>query len=442
MKLFKDAKAGRIALYSFVTVVISAFVVKVFIMDNDFSKYTRALTPFFYAFAIAYILNKAVNLFEKWFDKINARLESRNRKKIGMRFAKAVSIILAYILLGLLVYAFLSIAVPEVARSIQNLLGNYKRYMEAGAKLLDGLFDRFPILRETVYGERFAEDIEKLMEYISSFISEYTPKLLTVVEGLGDFAADIKDILLALFISVYMLIGKERFKAQSKKLIGAFCSEDAGKKILEIASESDKRFGGFIIGKLIDSLIVGIICYVCCLVFRFPYPELISFIVGITNIVPIVGPFLGAVPSAFLILLVDPQKALWFIVFIIVLQQLDGNFIGPKILGESTGLSSFWVLFALIVMGSLHGIVGMILAVPLFSVIYYEVKQFAEKRLEEKEKPVESIAYAEGRDVQYLEESERSRDRKNLPAGEKVKKLKAGIKEKREKKQQKDDSAK
>ena len=164
-------------------------------------------------------------------------------------------------------------------------------------------------------------------------------------------------------------------------------------------------WSGFIDGKILDSAIIGVLCYIGCLIFRFPNPLLIAAIVGVTNVIPFFGPFIGAIPSTFLILIEDPMKALWFVLFVVVLQQLDGNIIGPTILGDRTGLSSFWVLFTIILFGGLWGIVGMIIAVPLFAVIYNTIKRFVRRGLFKKEQ----LELWEQYKADYPDEEEKAR---------------------------------
>ena len=194
-------------------------------------------------------------------------------------------------------------------------------------------------------------------------------------------------------ISIYVLYDKEKFRAQSKKLLYTFFDDDKIDLIIENTKYTDKIFGDFFAGKCIDSLIIGILCFIGMLILDMPYELLIAIIVGVTNIIPYFGPFIGAIPSALLILLVDPGKCITFIIFIFILQQFDGNILGPKILGNKTGLSSFWVLFSLLIFGGLFGMVGMIIGVPIFSIFYTFVNGLVKKKLKTKNLPVDSKDY-------------------------------------------------
>lgn len=400
MKFDKEKHKGlaMICVYAFVTVILAAVVIVGGVLKVDFSKLAGIMTPFLYAFAISYILNKLIVPFRRWLSTLVngvARFFNKDKSKEytpNARAIKYVSIFLAYVVFLLLIYLFFLIVAPQITSSIADVVENYKKYLGTATAWIQAKIDLFELPENMPdLGFDLVEAIKYAAESAIGLIKNVSPRFTNVV---GNFALEVKNILFALFISIYMLIGKETFKAQARKLLKAFTNEESYNKIITMASESDDRFGGFLVGKIIDSIIIGALCYICCLIFGFPFPALISFIIGVTNIIPIAGPFIGAIPSAFLILLVEPQKVLWFILFVFVLQQLDGNFIGPKILGESTGLSSFWVLTSLIVMGSLYGITGMIIAVPLCSVIYYEIKILVENKLAAKDAPTDTTDYA------------------------------------------------
>ena len=191
-------------------------------------------------------------------------------------------------------------------------------------------------------------------------------------------------LLLGLIVSCYLLASRKKFARQSVMIVRSVLKPRWADLLLEEIAFVDRMFGGFIDGKILDSAIIGVLCYIGCALFNFPNALLISAFVGITNVIPYFGPFIGAIPSVLLILIEDPMKALWFGIFILGLQQLDGNIIGPAILGDRTGLSSFWVLFAIILFGEMWGIVGMIVCVPLFAVIYDIIKKLVRRGLAQK----------------------------------------------------------
>ena len=224
----------------------------------------------------------------------------------------------------------------------------------------------------------------------------------TLTVGVINVFSELFDLLIGVIVSIYVLFSKETFMRQSKKAVYAFLSPHNANLILHFTQKSNEIFGGFIIGKLIDSVIIGVLCFVGLSLLKMPYTLLVSVIVGATNVIPFFGPYIGAIPSAILILLEDPVKGIYFIIFILILQQIDGNLIGPKILGNSTGLTAFWVVFAILLGGGLFGFVGMLLGVPTFAVIYYIIQMLVNNRLEKKELPIESDCYDE---YSYVDDS-------------------------------------
>ncbi|MBE6704478.1 MAG: AI-2E family transporter [Ruminococcaceae bacterium] len=392
MEPSKKKEYRTIILYASVALILSAVIIFGFITRIDFTRYIGILSPFFYAFAIAYILDHVVKFFKDILSKLFDRIFGKKTTAGRIRTVKAIAIILSYIVFCLVLYLFSIVIFPQLYESLKDLLGNYDKYIETGYQWFRGFIAKHEILHNILYSGYFDGMLSGFADNLMVFLGDFSPKALAFVER---FANEVKNILFGIFISVYMLIGKETFKAQSKKFMTAFLSSNGYRRVSSVMHECNYRFGGFIVGKIIDSTIIGIICYIGCLIFGFPFAALVSFIVGITNIIPIAGPIIGAIPSAFLILITAPEKVIWFLLFVFVLQQLDGNFIGPKILGDKTGLSAFWVLTSLIIMGGLYGIVGMVLAVPLCSVIYYEVKIIAERKLAAKDLPTSTEDYAD-----------------------------------------------
>ena len=230
---------------------------------------------------------------------------------------------------------------------------------------------------QALYAELEAWAETTLMPYVKNIVSGVGSSVLKVLNFFYD-------LLIGLIVACYLLGSRKKFARQSVLLVRSALKPRWADLLLNEVAFIDRMFGGFIDGKILDSAIIGVLCYIGCLIFKFPNPLLIAAIVGITNIIPFFGPFIGAIPSTFLILIEDPIKALWFVLFVLVLQQLDGNIIGPAILGDRTGLSSFWVLFTIILFGGLWGIVGMIIAVPLFAVIYDTIKKLVRKGLTNK----------------------------------------------------------
>ena len=219
-----------------------------------------------------------------------------------------------------------------------------------------------------------------------SYVASITTGVINAVKLLFNFA-------IGLVIAIYLLTSKETFIGQAKKIVYTLLPPRYGNVVIHTMRISDQMFGGFISGKILDSAIIGVICYVGLIILRVPYSLLVAVIVGVTNVIPFFGPFIGAVPSVILIALADPIKGLYFLIFVLVLQQVDGNIIGPKILGDSTGLSAFWVVFAILVGGGLFGFMGMLLGVPTFAVIYYLLREAAAYILRKRKLPEETRDY-------------------------------------------------
>ena len=233
--------------------------------------------------------------------------------------------------------------------------------------------------------------LQRLATRSYTFLTQVLPNLFG---GVMRFTSGLLNVVVGIIIAVYLLLSKEVFYAQVKKLMFAFFPRRAAQAVLNLTHDSNAIFCGFISGKIVDSAIIGVLCFIGCSVLQMPYTVLVSFIVGVTNVIPYFGPFIGAIPSIFIIMIDDPIKSLIFAVFILILQQLDGNVIGPKILGDSTGLSAFWVLFAVTFFGGLFGFVGMLIGVPTFAVIYSLIRNIAEYKLGKKGMKTKTPDYA------------------------------------------------
>ena len=245
------------------------------------------------------------------------------------------------------------------------------------------------IFSDDIYSDQLLSALngyyDKLVKWVTdTVIPQAQVAIVAVTGGIWSVVIFLKNLLIGMMISVYLLARKESFAKQSKKILYAILPETPYRRTLRAVAEADRIFSGFVRGKLLDSLIIGILCFIVCSILKFPYTPIIAVFVGVTNIIPIFGPFLGAIPSAFLILLVSPKQCLYFILFIIALQQFDGNILGPKILGKSTGISSFWVIVAIVVGGGFGGVLGMFLGVPIFACISSLVNWFTNRSLTKK----------------------------------------------------------
>lgn len=342
----------------------------------------KILMPFIYGFTIAYILDIPMKFFES---TILKPLDKQGKYKLK----RTIAITLTYIVAAITIGIFIAILIPELARSIGTLIDNIPEYAKSLETLFTDVVTKLNLDSNIV--NAMVEDFNSISSYITTIGG-------MVVGGLLQFSAGITQSVLNVFvatiISIYMLASKERFFAQIKKALYAILPQKPVNYLIELNGHSNRTFKGFLSGKLLDSLIIAIICFVCMSIFKMPYVLLVSFIIGITNIVPVFGPFIGAIPSVLIIFIASPVKALWFILFIFLLQQFDGNILGPKILGNSTGISAFWVMFAVLLGNGLFGFIGMIIGVPAFAVIYSIVSGAVKSKLEKKGMATKTEDYA------------------------------------------------
>ncbi len=326
------------------------------------SELISILSPFMYGAIFAYLLKPSVNFFARLFGRI---LPKRLHCTIT-----TLSILISFLIAFFSIYAMVALVLPDVMVSISVVRTTTPEKVNEILAWLREYFANEPIIVSYI-NEAYSTISLSIDTWIKTIMLPYLTDIVSGV-GLGVVTAvsAFTDVFVGLFVAVYLLASRKKFSEQAKLALYGIARKDWADTILYEIRYADRMFGGFINGKIIDSIIVGIITYIVCIVVGFPNPSLISIIIGITNIIPFFGPFIGAVPATILVFINEPIKAIWFIMFIIILQQLDGNVIGPKILGDTTGLSSFWVLFSILFFGGLWGFVGMIIAVPLFAVLY------------------------------------------------------------------------
>ena len=329
-------------------------------------KFMGVLSPFIVGFAIAYLLNTPMCFFER-------RLFANSRYKRGL------SILLVYVLAFAVVAVLLGLIIPQVVQSVKDLAGNMQGYMDSLNQLVQDLTVQFHLDPEGV--NTALGDFQSMMSKISSQVAQALPQLLDVGFAIGN---GVISGITALISSIYMLAGKGRLVPQLKRLLYAVLPKRRSDRLLQICGHANHVFVGFINGKIIDSAIIGVLCFLLCAIFRIPYPMLVSVTVGVTNIIPFFGPIIGAIPCLFILVIVDPWAALRFFALVIALQQFDGNILGPKILGDSTCLSAIWVLVSIVTCGGLFGFPGMILGVPTFAVLYALVREWVNNRLRAK----------------------------------------------------------
>ena len=337
------------------------------------------LAPFIYGGIVAYLLRPMCNFFEQ---TLETTLPGKT-KKAAAPLAVALSLLAGI----LLVYTLIIMIAPQLYESIHSLWITIPDKVNGFIQWATEKFgDEEMIARILTLLNTNSESIyEQLETWGKNLISPYLTGLSSIVSGVGSSLIKILkflyNLLIGLIVACYLLASRKRFARQSVMVVRSLLKPRWADLFLGEVAFVDRMFGGFIDGKLLDSAIIGVLCYLGCLLFRFPNALLVSTFVGITNVIPFFGPFIGAVPSTLLIMIENPIKGLWFIVFVLALQQLDGNVIGPKILGDRTGLSSFWVLFAIVLCGGLWGVAGMVICVPMFAVIYDIVKKLVRRGL-------------------------------------------------------------
>lgn len=386
MKVKWNEKYTTISIYSFLVICASILFYIITSQLGSFkiqvNKSLRILNPFIIGFAMAYLLNFILKFYENkvLVKGIFVGVKAKSKRIIGLS--------LTYISVILLFYLFMIFVFPQLTDSIIGLANDIPSYVNNISKLFNS------IVKDLNINSEYVEiAIEKWNDFINYFIKFVTNLIPMFGNFLKSMASSVWNIVLGLIISIYMLLDKEKFFALSKKITYAFFSEDTSNKILELTNRSNNIFGKFISGKILDSFIISILTFIILTIFKIPYSILVSFIIGITNIIPFFGPFIGAVPSFFIILFVSPIKAVSFLLIILIIQQIDGNIIGPKILGDSLGISAFWILFSLLISGKLFGFIGMVIGVPLFTIIYSIIKDIVEGKLDKKGLPVDSSEY-------------------------------------------------
>ena len=336
----------------------------------------KVMAPFIYGGVVAYLLRPMCNLYQ---NKIE-QLLPRKFKRLANSLAVGLSLITGI----LIVYALIIMIAPQLFNSIRSLwdtlpdkVNQFLSWARATFGENEELLHMFNTAYNTLYSELDSWADNTLMPYLTNIVSGVGSSVYKILMFLYN-------LLIGLIVACYLLASRKKFARQSVLVVRSILKPRWADLFLNEVAFVDRMFGGFIDGKLLDSAIMGVLCYLGCIIFKFPNALLVSAIVGITNIIPFFGPFIGAVPSTLLIMIENPIKGLWFILFVLALQQLDGNIIGPKILGDRTGLSSFWVLFAIVLFGGLWGLVGMVVCVPVFAVLYDTVKKLVRRGLSRK----------------------------------------------------------
>lgn len=362
------------------------------------------LRPIFIGAVIAFLLLPVHRTIMRFFTTVIP-----DKRFLGI--LNAMAIVLSLVLALFLIYLLLAMVLPQVYESVVGLVEAVPDYIKSVQMWLQTFFEDNPDIQDSVMSiynsatmslEQWLDssvlpNLESVSTAFQWVRTSVLPNLTGVVAGVSGvvvgFLVLVKDLLIAIIVSIYLLARKDIFAAQGKKIVYSIFRTDIADLLVGEVRNAYKIMSGFINGKLLDSLIIGVICLVCCNLLQFPYPALIAVVIGVTNIIPFFGPFIGAVPCALLVFLSSPIQALYFIIFILVLQQFDGNILGPKILGDSTGLASFWVLFSILLFGGLFGFAGMVLGVPVFAMIYSVISRLVAHGLRSRNLPVETEEY-------------------------------------------------
>ena len=400
MKLNKDNKYLKWGLTAFLVIAASIFFYYLIFHSSNISAGIqtawKVMMPIVFGLILAYLLTPVLNHVEHdalipVFNFFKVR-ESSKRKSAIRALGIFLTILLFIAVVGSLIFMMLSQIVPSIA----NIVSNFDSYYNNIIKWVNELLNDNPELEEYILNtiDRYSVRVQEILNNAVFSLSGEVIK--TVSLSVINILKVTLNIIIGVLVSIYLMASKEKFAGQAKKSVYALFEQDTANSILSTCRFTHKTFIGFIGGKIVDSLIIGVLCFIGTSILKTPYAALVSLIVGATNVIPYFGPFIGAIPSILLVFVVDPLhplNAVYLALFILVLQQFDGNILGPKILGEYTGLSSFWVIFAITIFGGLWGVVGMIIGVPFFAVVYAGIKFFIYKKLHKKHMPEKTDLY-------------------------------------------------
>lgn len=356
--------------------------------------------PLLYGIIIAFILTQSFNFFNRKFTKL---LSKRSKDTIKVKKeSKIISISISILILLLILFWIFYLLIPKLLISVVGIVEMLPDSIVKVESWLENILKGNPAI-ENIILTMINDSSKSILSYLSEGILPKMENIVTTVTvGLNGMYEFLRDFTIGIVFSVYLLINKNKYVSEMKKFIYTFLGIKKGNSLLQGARYSYKIFNGFIKGKLLTSVALGIVCYIAMILFKMPYAALISLIVAITNIIPFFGPIIGWVPGVILLLLINPIQALYFTIIIIVLQQIEGNILSPKIVGDSIGLSGFWVLFSIMIFGGIFGLVGMIIGVPIFAIFYHFASYQLKKYLAKKNLPSETADYE---DLKYIDET-------------------------------------
>ena len=389
------------------------FLFKIDVVGHYLRAAANTLMPFIIGCVMAYLIYPISQGITLYLDK----LTGDRVKKLTL----SIGIFSGLLIFGVAIYLLLWMLLPQLVESITSIIVGMPGMVESLSEWITTLLKDNPQLQEAANVALESSSLE-LQNWLTQTLIPKAQEVITTlsVSVISTFWF-LFDFVIGIIVCVYVLSSADKLKRQAKMIVSAIAPKKYLDTIFEITYEMDQCFGGFIRGKLLDSLIIGILCFICISIMDMPYPVLVSTIVGVTNIIPFFGPFIGAIPGIILILTVNPIQALYFAIFIFILQQFDGNILGPTILGQSTGLGSIWVLFSILIFGDLFGFVGMIIGVPTFAVLYYLISKYVFKKLKEREMDVVVEDYRSRYPDKRIEREEKN-VQKNLGKAERLSK--------------------
>lgn len=391
----RDSRYVKWGLTALAVIFISIVLVVIFTNLPGFfdvlKKTGKILSPLVTGAVIAFLLNPLVKLVDRGVKSYF--LKRQMKEKNAAKLSRTAGVLFALVFAVLVLIGFFSMLLPQLYESVLSIWNSAPAYYrKAEAWALEVLEDNPEI---QIYINTAFDKVYEVVEnwFKTTFLSDMTKLLSAVTSSVIAVIKSFANFIIGFVASIYILFSKEKFQAQAKKLVAGIFSPAGADRVLAIAAETNRVLNGFVIGKIIDSAIIGVLCYIGMALLRLPYAALLSTIVGITNVIPVFGPVIGMIPGALILLLINPLQALYFLIFVLVLQQVDGNVIGPKILGNTVGISGFWVLVSITIAASLFGFAGMLLGVPVFAIIYSLVSDKLNRRLRKKDLPTETDDY-------------------------------------------------
>ena len=395
-------KYFRIMALCLILVVIILAFANAGAFSGAFGTLFRVLSSALYGFLYAYLLNPFVRFVDRRLVPLLQKGGWKEQK--ARKFSRVFGILFAFVVAALLIYLLIEMIVPQLGQSIVGIANRMPDYYKSIEAWVQRVLEDNPQIKH--YANLALENsYDHLEDFVKNdLVGKVQDVVVSVTTSAYAVVREVINMVIGLVVAVYVLWSKDQFLAQSKKMVVAAFDGERADRIMESGRKIDRIFNGFIIGKLIDSLIIGILCYIGVRILKMPYPVLLATIVGITNIIPYFGPIIGTIPCAVLVLLDSPIKCLYFVIFVLVLQQVDGNIIGPKILGGNVGISGFWILVSITVGGGLFGFLGMLLGVPVFAVIYMLVSDMTNRSLEKQGRTTRTWDYFHMNRVQDLPE--------------------------------------